>query len=821
MRTINSPGVQITEKDLSLRVETPTGTTVFVPGFASSGPVGEPIQITTTSELEAIFGVPTNAAERYFYYACREILNSPGQLLAARLPYGTDAGFTHSTKSYSGLFYPASYGLNLKELERTGEEQYEWRIGAPIYKTLTYEEYQSLLQDNFDWTNTSEGSTTMLALRIPIFNTIQTFGDNSVYSALEQYATNFSASNYENLVANKVVCVYDADAVETIEALPEYAGLFSGQGVEVLVTAGNADFVNPAQDALTEGPVFDPTQQTEPVVAEGIQVTAGFFVLNDIQSSINELGEGYYVGFADNYSLYADSPNFDSILTLETVKNDNNEISDIPTTRLEFVLSATKMESDQGVTSVSESLEKVGFVGFEQPLYQDHLSLGIFRVRRSTVDPNRLTLGATERYLGSFDSNRKQVNTAGGTPQNAFIEDIVNNASPGVKMFINPAISRNFDWSLGTMDSAPQVRITVDSTAKKLSPLGVYMPDTRFAENSKIVGNVPLKIEKLMRSIETPESVTLDIIVDAGLTTIFASTYDQTLGGNAGFNDEKPKAVDNFYQEAWKSVAVPFINFAENTRRDCMAIIDPPRHLFVNGRDTKILDQPDKNFTEHVYNPLKKLASLESNYTAMYGNWLKINDIYSSRRFWMPASPYAAAVFARSDAATQPWIAAAGLNRGTFNCIDIAINPNQKQRDRLYEIAVNPIVFFNGDGHVIMGQKTLQTRPTAFDRINVRRLFLTLERAVARTVKFFVFEPNTPATRTRLVNTISPLFDFAKNNEGLYDYLIVCDERNNTPESIDNNELIVDIYIKPVRAAEFILINFIATRTGQDFTEIL
>ena len=820
MRTINSPGVQITEKDLSLRVETPTGTTVFVPGFASSGPVGEPIQITTTSELEAIFGVPTNPAERYFYYACREILNSPGQLLAARLPYGTDAGYTHTTKSYSGLFYPAAYGLSLTELQRSGEEQYEWKIGSPIYKTLTYEEYQKLVQDNFDWINTTTGSLESKVLRVPIFNTIQYFGDDSVYSPLEIHASNYDAARYQELVDSKTICVYDEDAIETIESMPGYTDVFSAQGVTVLNSPGTASVSTAGTQTETDpnNTVEEPTQTDN-----NLTVAAGFFVLNDIQSSINELGEGYYVGFSDNYSLYADSPNFDSILTIDTVTNADSDIANIPTARLEFVLSATKLESDQGVTSVSESLEKVGFIGFEQPLYQDHLSFGIFRVRRSAVDPSRLTLGATERYLGSFDSNRKQVNVSGGVPQNAFLEDIVNSSSPGVKMFIHPEISKNSDWSLGTMSSVPQVRVTVDNAAKRLSPLGVYMPDTRFAEETKIVGNVPLKLEKMMRSIETPESVTLDVIVDAGLSTVFACTYNETTGGNTGYNDEKPMTVKNntFYQEAWKSVAVPFINFAENTRRDCMAIIDPPRQLFVNGRDSKIVDQADKNFTEDIYNVLKKLASLESNYASMYGNWLKINDIYSSRRFWMPSSPYAAAVIARSDAATQPWIAPAGLNRGTFNCIDIAMNPNQKQRDRLYEIAVNPIVFFNGDGHVIMGQKTLQTRPTAFDRINVRRLFLTLERAVSKTVKFFVFEPNTPSTRTRLVNTITPLFDFAKNNEGLYDYLIVCDERNNTPESVDNNELIVDIYLKPVRTAEFILINFIATRTGQDFTEII
>ena len=122
---------------------------------------------------------------------------------------------------------------------------------------------------------------------------------------------------------------------------------------------------------------------------------------------------------------------------------------------------------------------------------------------------------------------------------------------------------------------------------------------------------------------------------------------------------------------------------------------------------------------------------------------------------------------------------------------------------------------------MVFGQKTLLKKPSAFDRINVRRLFLNLEVATRDTVKFFVFEPNTLFTRTQIINTLSPIFDNAKNTEGLYDYLIVCDERNNTPDVIDNNELKIDIYIKPVRTAEFILVSFYATRTGQDFNELI
>lgn len=823
MRTIKSPGVEITEKDLSLRVNTPAGTTIFVPGFASQGPAGEPIQITSASELEAIFGIPANAAERYFYYSCREILNSPAQLIAARLPYGPEAGTTHTTRYYSALFYPASIANSTKHLSLTSDASLtpEWKLGAPRHITLSYNEYQALLTNNFQWDGTSQNATTLKAIQNPNDgDNFRYFGDGTTETlALYKKAANYPGNDgteYQNLVNNQTVMLFTDAVIAQIIADP------------VLAAEGfDENYFNDNAVAFNDNPGEAVLTITEPTTANGLSepeysVKAGMIVLNDIQSSINELAEGYYVGFADNFSAYADSPDFDSIQGINTITSLSGDIARLPVARLEFALSATKVQSDLGVTSVSETLEKAGFMGYADKLYQDHVNFGVFRIRRSTVDPTKLALVPSEKYLGSLDQTRKTVNPAGGTPLNAFLEDMVNDASPAVRLMVNPAI-KEYNWTLGTYATEPVARVTISEDAKRLFPLGVFIPDARATEQTKIIGNLPLKLDKLIRTIESPENVLIDVVIDAGLSTIFASTWSELDGGVTAFDDTKGRIeLNEYFLDSWKSVALPLINLSESTRKDCVTIVDPPRQLFVQGRDSKVIDLVGKNFTQHILNPLKKLTPvIESNYGAMYANWIKVNDIYTGRRFWAPSSGYVAAVFARSDKATQPWFAPAGLNRGTFNAIDIALNPNQKQRDSLYEISVNPIAFFNGDGHVVMGQKTLQVKPSAFDRINVRRLFLVLERLVSQSVKYFVFEPNTQATRARLVNTIGPLFEFAKTNEGLYDYLIVCDERNNTPLTIDNNELIVDIYIKPVRAAEFILINFIATRTGQDFSELL
>ena len=705
-RIINSPGVQITEKDLSLRAELPVGTVVVVPGFAPQGPISEPLFVTTMSELESIYGLPTTPAEKYFYYSCKEVLNSPAILNAMRLPYGSSYGEAYS-EAYSGLFYPMTSGTNAGKVT--------WTVGAPKHYSFDPKEYTKVKSGDFDWSAT------------------------------------FSS----------IASVTTVGATTTIDA--------------------------------------------------------GFFILNDLQVVNNEVFEGYYIGFADNSAVASTSPNFDSITQIKALTA-NNDTTAISSARLEFVLSATKADADSGLTSVSESLEKVGFIGFETNEYQDHLSLGVFKIRRSTSDPSLLSLASIEKYLGSLDSNRKQTSPSGGTLVTSFIEDKINENSPTIKIVVNPAISKQFDWNKGS--TTPVASIATDASAKGLYPLGVYVPDTRAIGSTKIIGDVPTKLNKSLRTLEVIEDTTVDLLIDAGLSTIYSMTQAST--SKTYFNDELVISDPNTVEDDWQDVANELVNFSQNTRRDCFTILDPHRSIFVTGKDSKVAENQQKTFSLDIYTHLKNAYStFETNYAATYANWVKVSDMVSGRKTWLPFSGYAAAVFARSDAAANQWAAPAGLNRGIFNVIDIAFNPNQKQRDRLYEISVNPVVFFTNDGYSVMGQKTLQTKPTAFDRVNVRRLFLALERATQRALKYFVFEPNTEFTRNRLRNTILPIFEFAKNTEGLYDYLIVCDDRNNTPDSIDRNELIVDIYLKPVRTAEFLLVNFIATRTGQNFQELI
>ena len=261
------------------------------------------------------------------------------------------------------------------------------------------------------------------------------------------------------------------------------------------------------------------------------------------------------------------------------------------------------------------------------------------------------------------------------------------------------------------------------------------------------------------------------------------------------------------------TVATYVINNVCEIRKDCLAFVSPDQAQVVGITSNSTQTTNITGFRDSL--PSSSYGVMDSGFKYQFDRY---NDVYR----WLPLNGDVAGLCARTDQERDPWFSPAGTNRGVIrNVIKLAWNPTKSNRDVLYNRGINPVVTFQGEGTVLFGDKTLLNRPSAFDRINVRRLFLNLEVATRDTVKYFVFEPNTLFTRTQVVNTMTPIFENAKNTEGVYDYLIICDERNNTPDVIDNNELKIDIYLKPVRTAEFILVSFYATRTSQNFQELV
>jgi phage tail sheath protein FI len=189
---------------------------------------------------------------------------------------------------------------------------------------------------------------------------------------------------------------------------------------------------------------------------------------------------------------------------------------------------------------------------------------------------------------------------------------------------------------------------------------------------------------------------------------------------------------------------------------------------------------------------------------------------------YVPLNGDIAGLCVRTDATRDPWFSPAGFNRGQIkNLVKLAYNPDKADRDLLYKNGINPVATFPGQGTVLFGDKTALSKPSAFDRINVRRLFIVLEKAIATAAKFSLFEFNDEFTRAQFVSLVEPFLRDVQGRRGIYDYRVVCDNTNNTGEVVDRNEFVGDIYIKPAKSINFIQLNFVAVRTGVAFDEIV
>jgi len=211
-----------------------------------------------------------------------------------------------------------------------------------------------------------------------------------------------------------------------------------------------------------------------------------------------------------------------------------------------------------------------------------------------------------------------------------------------------------------------------------------------------------------------------------------------------------------------------------------------------------------------------------SNYFATTGSTVYVYNKYLDRYDWITTNGYLAGLCANTDDVAEPWFSPAGFNRGQIlGAAKLSFNPKNTDRDALYKAAINPITNFPGQGIVLFGDKTFTQKPSAFDRINVRRLFIVLEKAIATAAKFQLFELNDEFTRAMFRNMTEPFLRDVKGRRGVTDFLVVCDETNNTGQVIDTNRFVADIYIKPARSINFITLNFVATRTGVEFSEIV
>ena len=259
-----------------------------------------------------------------------------------------------------------------------------------------------------------------------------------------------------------------------------------------------------------------------------------------------------------------------------------------------------------------------------------------------------------------------------------------------------------------------------------------------------------------------------------------------------------------------QAASVQALKAIADGRKDCVAFFSVPNFNSNATEQTKL--QTALTMRNNIGS--SSYCVIDSGYKYQY-------DSYNDKYRWVPMNGDIAGLCVRTDLTNDPWWSPAGFNRGNIrNVVKLAFNPTMSFRDELYKNNINPVVTFPGEGTVLYGDKTMQAKPSAFDRINVRRLFIVLEKAIATAAKYSLFEFNDAFTRSQFKSLVEPFLRDVQSRRGIIDFRVVCDERNNTPQVIDSNRFVADIYIKPNRSINFIQLNFIATRTGVSFEEV-
>ena len=253
-----------------------------------------------------------------------------------------------------------------------------------------------------------------------------------------------------------------------------------------------------------------------------------------------------------------------------------------------------------------------------------------------------------------------------------------------------------------------------------------------------------------------------------------------------------------------------YLNSIAVQRKDCVAVAS-----------VKYQDLLNDSLSAGIGSYVSALSE-NSSYLIVDGNHIKVYNKYEDKYEWIPAASSTAGVMAATDAVSAPWFSPAGSRRGQYlGVTEILVNPSKTERDVMYKAGINPIISMPGQGIMLFGDKTHLSRPSAFDRINVRRLFLVIERAISRAGENVMFEFNDEFTRAEFVNIVEPFLREIQGRRGITDFRVVCDDTNNTPEVVDRNEFIASCFIKPARSINYVTLNFVAVRTGVEFEEVV
>lgn len=499
------------------------------------------------------------------------------------------------------------------------------------------------------------------------------------------------------------------------------------------------------------------------------------------------------------------------------VDNEKQDIvgRDIKIEDFNYSIKLSSVSDNEGTVSEIASKQfpaiQIQTDGYLSRDYIKHIGVVVFKAFKDTANNDKIGFQLLESFVGSLDRDAQDPITH----NNLYIGNMINDRSNFINFFSNVKIndmSSDFDTYLINNQTA--------------TSLGFYEFECEKDISYQESINKPLNI--ILEHANNSYQLPLDIVVDAGVSNI--AQFIRTIYWSKGYGKYDFNKPDNLTTlknvtaknvQAWQNILRKYDNFCKNIRKDCVFIADGLRNFALIGNEKRVRRTSIKTTVLNDVIPnLKYMVALDSSYSTGYCNWFWVQDNYTGDMMWLPPSIKACGVYIYTDVYYKPWDAPAGMNRGVLNNVyDVAFNPNQFEAGKIYNQQWNYAISYPVDGIVQEGQKTFQKNKTALDRVNVRRLMLYLEKKVVRIGRYYLYEGNTEYLRSNFVDAITAIFDDAVDGGGIKEYAIKCDEDNNTPETIDRNELHAKIAVKPIKTLEFLVADFVITNQSANVNE--
>lgn len=805
-----SPGVKVREVDLTNgRIDTSSEQVGAIVGPFERGPVGEPVLIESEKDLLEVFGKPrTENGQREYWLSASNYLSYGGVLRVVRAGQGISPALNCANAGVS--------------------------VASTIVRIDNYEDYVNNHSSDTTWFYSSRNPGSW-ANNLKVC-TIDSFADQIItgVTTTATSVTGFTTVTSKTSVVVGVTTTILTGVSTTGLAVGQFIGQVSGivgaatsiSGISAAsggtVTISSAT-LNTTQVTLNLDFGTRTTTQTGPAIQVGYAVTQ---TLN--KTSVSGTNIVTYTGFlrgiitgigiSEVYVKVTDRIDTNGVSYPVSYRNPGNAEANADAFSFDTTDRGETLYFRSSDGSVVTNVQNLNDVTIKDWYDQQTLGLTNSTVFWKNIAPKP----GTSEYASNRNSKNDEIHvvvvddtgSVTGVSGNV-VEKFTNlsksldgKISPSEQIYYKDYISRNSQYIFA--GSAPSGRST-GLTAVSGSTTSFTATSGSWGTNAQGV------------TFNCSGASTYSLIggtdYNNGVNN-FSLSVGEIINAHSIFNNSAEYKIDylisgpssgaNIYESQSKANAL--IAIAED-RKDCIALVSPHKTDVVNVT----------NSTTQTTNIVRFFDSLTSSSYAVFDSGYKYTyDRFNNDFVYLPCNSDVAGLMARTSERSYPWYSPAGSARGSLNnVVKLAYNPSQSQRDELYSKRINPIIASPGAGFILFGDKTALSYASAFDRINVRRLFLTVERAIESAARAQLFEFNDLITRTNFVNIVEPYLRDVKAKRGITEFVVICDETNNTPDVIDSNQLRADIFIKPARSINFIGLTFVATRTGVSFEEVV